>query len=243
MTNDFGPIAQGSTSPDVTFVFTNTGMTTTSPLMVALSGTGKDQFGFGTDTCTNTQLKGAATCSVAVHFAPNPTSYGAVQAQLLVQGNVGGTASVSLSGTAETRPVLAIGPATYSFGLQALGTPTGTVQFTVTNSGSMASGPPSVAQAGSNDFTIVSDTCVDATGAGIPVAGNSGTCIISAQFNSIDVRARIGSITVTANPEVTVTATFTGTGAAPASLRITPRPVRLHGRHGQRGARPPRPSR
>ena len=156
--NDFGPVLQTTTSPDATFTITNNGASTSSALMVSLSGTGAGQFGIGSDKCSGATLAGSATCTVTVHFSPNATSFGRVQAQLLVQGTVGGIASVGLSGTAATKASLAIGPTSHGFGTRELGTTSETITFTVTNSGTLASGPPTVTLSGSGDFVKGPDT-------------------------------------------------------------------------------------
>ena len=88
------------TSAPQAFTVRNTGTQPTGVLASALAGTDPTQFAIvtATDTCTGTALPVAGTCSISVVFAP--TTAGAKSASLTLTGTPGGTATATLSGTA-----------------------------------------------------------------------------------------------------------------------------------------------
>jgi hypothetical protein len=218
--HNFGTVQQGQTSSATTFTITNTGNVTTGVLSVSLTGTDPSEFQVGADTCDGATLAGGATCTIAVTFAPDTNASGGVRATLSIDATPGGPLPVTLTGTAATPASLSIGPGAHGFGSVAETTQTSPFTFTVSNNGTLASGSPTVSQAGPNkaDFKIVSDTCT-----GTPIPGN-GTCTVAVAFKPSTLAAESASITINASPGGSVTAKTTGTGASAASLQVTPNP-------------------
>jgi hypothetical protein len=219
-TYNFGNVTQGQTSGAETFTIKNTGNVTTGPIGVSLTGNDPGEFQLGTDTCAGATLAGGATCTVQVTFAPDINASGGVRATLSIQATPGGSLPITLKGNAQTPASLSIGPTSHGFGSVAVGTQTSPFTFTVSNNGSLSSGPPKVTPGGTNkaDFPIVADTCT-----GTPIPGN-GTCTISVAFKPSTLAAESATFTVNASPGGSVTAKVSGTGASPASLQVTPNP-------------------
>jgi hypothetical protein len=167
------------------------------------------------------QLAGNATCSVTVHFNPNQDAAGTVQARLLIAGTPGGTASITLKGTADTVASLGIDRSTASFGAQAVGVTSSPITFTVTNSGSLASGKVSVVLTGSPsaDFKIVGDNCSNNM-----IPGNNATCTVGVTVTTSTMAQETATLTISGSPGGSVTAKLTATGVPPAALSLTPNP-------------------
>jgi hypothetical protein len=219
--HNFGNVLQGATSSDETFTITNTGTAMSGALNVSIGGSNGSLFGIGNQTCAGTQLAGGASCTIAVHFAPDSSTSGDVQAPLVFSAMPGGTGTAMLTGTVATQANLAIGPGSFDFGVVAQGTQTSPTTFTVTNNGTQSSGSPTVTVGGSNpsDFVVVSDNCT-----GNPVAGNSGTCTVSVAFKPSTQAPESATITVAASPGGALTANLSGQGATQALLQVTPSP-------------------
>ena len=111
---------------------------------------------------------------------------------------------------------LFIAPAAPDFGSILQGSSGATVVFTVTNKGGAASGAIATRIQGSNEFILVSDSCLQATLA--PLA----TCSIGVQFSPISAGAKTGTLSVSANPGGALSAPLGGTGLAPGALVIAP---------------------
>jgi hypothetical protein len=96
------------------------------------------------DGCTGRSLAppDAGSCALQLRFAPSDA--GARSASLAVSASPGGTATLPLIGTGG-RSVLSVTPASFNFGtLCSPSTPTVDVPFTVTNTGNLVSGVPTV---------------------------------------------------------------------------------------------------
>jgi hypothetical protein len=219
--HDFGSILQGGTSSEATFTITNTGSAKSGALTVSIGGTDRTQFAITSQTCAGSQLAGGATCTIAVHFSPDSSTSGPVQARLVFSATPGGTNTATLTGIVATQASLAIGPTAYGYGIVAQGVQTNATTFTVTNSGTQSSGSPTVTKGGANpdDFVVVADNCT-----GNPVPGSSGTCTVQVAFKPSTQAAESATITVAASPGGAVTANLTGTGATQALIQLTPSP-------------------
>ncbi len=115
---------------------------------------------------------------------------------------------------APAAPAMTLTPATLSFAAQAVGTASGAITVTVTNSGSAALTVSLVVASG--DFSE-SDTCR----AG-PIAVG-GTCSVQVVFAPVATGARAGVLTVYGNVAGgQATASLMGSGTAPATIVLTP---------------------
>ena len=213
--HDFGSAVVGAVGTDVPFTVTNTGGGSTGVPSVTLTGADASQF-VATSGCT-AALVGGATCTINVHFAP--TTPGAKVGALSVSAAPGGTAVAQLSGTALADALLAVAPAPFGFGGEVVATSTSDVTFTVSNSGGVASGAPTVAIIGPNaaDFVLTTNGCTSAIAPGT-------SCLLAIHFTPATTGARSATLSVTASPGGTATSALSGTGLAPASLTIAPSP-------------------
>ena len=209
----YGSLAVGTSSASQSFAVTNTGQSASGPLSVLVTGANISDFVVDANTCT-TALPAGGACSVSVHFAPTAT--GTRSVTLSVSGTPGGSVTSSLKGTGATA-VLAMSPASHSYGSVTIGASSVSQTYTVTNKGLGASGPVSVAITGANagDFTENSTTC------GGPVAAGS-SCTVTVTFKPSATGTRTATLTATASPGGSVTAALSGAGAAKALLAISP---------------------
>ncbi|HZM28103.1 MAG TPA: choice-of-anchor D domain-containing protein, partial [Gemmatimonadales bacterium] len=211
---DYGPVPQGGMSAPFAFTVTNTGGATTGSLSSALTGTGSDQFSITTNGCAGMTLASQATCMIAVRF--DPTSAGSKNASLTVSGNPGGNAATALTGMGLSPATLSVMPAAQNYGDVAVGN-NSTATITVSNSGGVASGTPSVAITGADMalFTIASNTCVGA----LPPAGS---CTASVRFAPTSAGNKAAMLTASATPGGMAVASLNGNGLAPGNLAIAP---------------------
>ncbi len=212
-TQDFGSVVMGAQSSEVRFDVSNAGGMAAGSLTVALAGTDAAHFTISSDTCAGIPLGGAATCAVTLRFIP--TTAGAKTATLTVNGTPGGSVSATLSGTGLMPGALQIAPASHDFGNVVSGGQSAEQTFTVTNTGSTATGVPSAALSDSANFSITMNNCSAALAA-------SATCTIKARFNPASTGSKLSSLTVMASPGGAAPASLNGTGISPAALTLTP---------------------
>jgi hypothetical protein len=217
-TDDYGPLAVGSTSAPFTFTVTNKGNAPTGAVTIALTGSDAEQFAAGPDLCTGKSLAPLASCTVAV--SASPTTPGSKAATLTAQAaGENGTATASVTMNALAGPTFVINPPSYGFGPVVVGTPPGTGKtFTVENvSGVDAGVLPALALSGPNaqDFAIATNMCTT------PL-GPMGTCSFSLTFSPTTGMAESATLTASATGATSGQASVSGTGLAPAALTITP---------------------
>ena len=115
------------------------------------------QFVKGTDTCSSAALAPAASCSVAVSFAP--TSPGPKTGMLAIASF--GPAPVAISGAA-LQGATSLSPSTRRFADAAIGVASAPQEFTLTNTGAGPLSVGSVSLGGdASSFSIVRDDCSD----------------------------------------------------------------------------------
>jgi hypothetical protein len=214
-TSDFAQVALTTVSAPVTFTVTNTGTAPSGALAASFTGTNAADF-VATGSCLGSPLAAAATCAVAVTFAPG--AIGSRLASLSVAGAPGGTVAAALTGTGITPPLLTLTPTSTNFGLANVSTTSAPVTFTVTNTGTAATGNLSATLSGVNasNFTT-SAACL-----GSPLAPGA-TCAVGVTFTPNASGARLASLAFSATPGgTTVSASLTGTGVTPPTLTLTP---------------------
>jgi hypothetical protein len=210
---DFGTSGVGQPTVATTFTVSNAGAHTTAPLAVALGGANPGSFTIASDGCIGQPIAAGSSCSIAVVFRPLVT--GSVSASLAVTGpNV---VSAAMSGTGVVGPDLAINPSILDFGAVPVVLHSAPTDFTVTNSGSIATGTPSVALGGVNpsSFEIVASTCAAAIAPG-------ATCTVTVRFWASLIGNRAATLAVTATPGGTATASLLGQGISNAALQASP---------------------
>ena len=127
---DFGSQQLGSATPNVSFTVTNAG-STDAYFSSNISVTGSPEFVLSQNGCSN-PIQAGTSCSVSINF--NPVVNGTATGELLLPF-VGLTDPlvVGLNGTGGPPAKLAITPASFSFGVQSIGSASAAQSFTLTN--------------------------------------------------------------------------------------------------------------
>jgi hypothetical protein len=131
----------------------------TGPIAPKLAGD-TSSFTITTTTCT-TPLAPGANCRISVAF--QPTTIGAKSATLMVSAQPGGTASATLSGLAVTGKEITISPQG-SLEVTVVGKTSPAVNYSISNTGGIPTGPLKVSLEGSaaSSYVITSNSCMDA---------------------------------------------------------------------------------
>jgi len=211
---DFGMVLQATPSAPIDFTVTNTGGSTTGTLTTAVSGAHAGDFMISANTCMNSTLPAAGTCTISVRF--QPTTSGSRSASLTISGNPGGSAASQLTGVGLGPANLVAAPLTHDFGAVTTGS-SGTQSITITNTGGVASGVAATSLGGTDagQFSIASDTCGTALNPG-------GTCAVTVRFSPTTTGAKVARLSVTASPGGTAMTDLTGSGLAPGALSVSP---------------------
>jgi hypothetical protein len=137
----FGPLLQGAKSAAVTLTLKNSGGVASGNVKLTPGGTNPGQFATANDKCTGAKLAaGGGTCTVDVMFAPSAGTRGGQTATLTASANPGGSAPVTLTGTAQAPAQLSLSqPTLPEWSKVPVGTTSGPVSFTITNLGDVAS--------------------------------------------------------------------------------------------------------
>lgn len=211
----FGTVGTGAMSAPTTFTLSNGGAGATGAIAVTIGGADAAQFAKSNDGCSGKPLAPSAKCTVDVRFAPTKT--GAIAATLTASDPAGDMAHAALSGTGASPAAFSVAPASHDFGSLTVGTTSSAQSFTVTNTGGLASGVPSVAVAGTNaaDFSVTNG-CTAAVAPG-------KTCTFTATFKpSLAMAEGPATATVSASGTTSGSTSLTGTGLAPAAISISP---------------------
>jgi hypothetical protein len=203
----------GTQSAAVTFGVANSGGLPTGQIAATLTGTNVDQFVITAPGCL-APLAGAGGCSLQV--ACNPTSVGTKSANLMIADSSGAAASVT-----STLTCVSVGPTTISVtGTANLGSVVvgsmGTPQaFTVTNTGTTASGTLTITVSDA-EFVMSGDTC---TGTSL-AAGK--TCTVNVALKPA-AAGSLGAILNVANAGGTPgSIQLSGIGLTAGALTVTP---------------------
>ena len=200
----FEDIVVGETSPPHTFTLTNASDEASGTLAVSLGGPDRSDFAVTRDGCSGLSIAPGGTCTMDVVFAP--THSGALMGLLQVQESTGASVYAALSGTALSRVAdVAISPMSQDFGTVLVGCPGVSQVFTVTSTGSTATGPLVVALSGTDapSFELVRDDCA----AGLAVGAS---CEVEVRFSPTVAGSRVASLDVHVAGR-TVAAMLTGT--------------------------------
>jgi hypothetical protein len=194
---DFGSVAVTQSSPDATFVVTNTGGVASGPVTVTSLGA---TFLVSSSNCA-AALAPAATCSVTVRFVP--AAQGAVTASLTATATPGGSVVAALSATGVAAPFIQVVPGTLSFAPTIVG---GSSQapLMIVNSGGVPVGPFTVQLGGANpgDFGVVGNGC------NVVLAPNTN-CIIQMITTPTTGGQRTATVLIAGPPGLTSMATLT----------------------------------
>jgi hypothetical protein len=204
----FGGQTLGTTSAVKTVTLTNTGGTALNITSISLTGTNPGDFG-QTNNC-GTSVAAGANCTISVTFTPSAT--GARSASVSIADEAVGspqTAGLTGTGTTSGPPVAALAPASLTFATQVVGTKSGALPVTLTNTGGTTLSITAINLAGTNpgDFGQT-NTC----GTNV-ISGAS--CTISVTFTPAASGTRTALLSITDNAAGSPqTVPLTGTGGA-----------------------------
>ena len=202
----FGSAVIG-TSVMRTFTVTNNGGTATPVPTVTLTS---PDFSLN-NGCTAAIAPNGGTCTIVVTFTPTAPA-GTKNATLVVMA--GTTVNHALTGDAITNAQIVTNPGSLTFDPTLLGDSSNTQTFTLTNNGSVTSGPITIVRTGNADFTQTNNCTTLAQGA---------SCTVTVTFSPTATGARQATFTVNtgAGPGGGATTVVNGTGEARLQI-LTP---------------------
>jgi hypothetical protein len=206
---DFGTVTTGATSGPVSFVVTNSGTDPTGAVSASVVG---DAAAFDVSGCNGPALPPNASCTLSVTF--KPSAAGSFHITVSVGANPGGGVSADITGMAVAPSPLIIAPSPKDYGPQLDGVSVSQT-FTVTNSGTAATGALAAATSGTDaaQFVVGADNCTGQTLAA------QATCTLQVTFTpSGPTGNRAASLTVSGMPGGTAATALAGRALTPASI-------------------------
>ena len=205
-----GDASVGSTSAPRVVTVTNRGHANTGTLSAQVVG--NSDFSVKSSTC-RASLTPGKSCKVSVVFSPEAP--GTVIGTLAVSGKFAKPISVALTGNG-TGAALTISATAYDFDDTVVGSASAPTEFTVTNTGNVATGALDASLSPeTDDFTITASSCAQALA---PAA----TCTVAVAFTPTAAGEQTATLSASGTPGGSVSTAFTGTGLAPASLSVDP---------------------
>ena len=183
-----------------TFYLKGSNLTSSSPVTLAVSGTG-----FSIDKTNVT--KTAVTNGVTVTVTYNPTASGNHTGTVTISHSGAENAVVNLNGTATATPTLTVDPTSLSFSTT-LGVPV-TKTFTVAGT----------------DLTNNIALAVSGTGFSIDktsIDKNAGTTTVTVTYNPTAAGSHTGTVTVTSNGAESKTVSLTGSASTVPTITVNP---------------------
>lgn len=205
-TVNFGSVAVGTKSAAMTSTLTNSGEVNLIISKIALSGTDPSEY-TETNNCVGT-IDPGATCTITANFTPSTS--GTQSASVTITDNTStGSTTLNLTGSGALAKVT-LNPTTVAFGSVGIGSSSGKMTSTLTNSGKVTLTITKLALGGAHPSEYSeTNNCV---GSFAPNA----TCTITATFSPTSSGAQNASVTVTDNTSSgTSTLNLTGTGGYP----------------------------
>jgi FtsP/CotA-like multicopper oxidase with cupredoxin domain len=194
-----------TSSPAMTATLSNTGTAPLTVTSIAASGGNSGDFAVSSNCGGSVAIGGS--CTISVTFTPAATGARASAVVITSNDPVNPTLSVSLTGTG-TAPIAGVAPTTLAFGNQVVGTTSGAMTTTLSNTGTAPLTVNSILATGTNagDF-VVTNNCGGSVAIG-------GSCTISVKFAPTATGARSASISISSNDSLhsPLTVSLTGTG-------------------------------
>ena len=213
---DFGRVP-AETPVQQTLTLRNAGDRPIAGVRASVEGTsGGPAPGFSLQSPCAGPLQPGASCDLGVQFLPDAArSYAAL---LRVSTDAGSATSALLSGSAFPRGSLAIASVggASDFGDVALGSPS-TLQFTLSNTGTIASGRITITSS-SNLFAVDVGDCNPEGGAGLP---GGGSCTFSVAFNPSTSELISANLSVQSPGAGETALPLSGRGRTPPNLTAT----------------------
>jgi len=212
---DFGSATTGAPAAPGTVTLTNSGTAPLGALTAELTGAGASAFTLP-DLSSCAGLAPGSACLAQIGFAP--ASARTWSATLTITANPGGSAVLLLSGTGVVPGILSITPALVDYGSVVQGGRSAGASFTISSTGTNATGALSVELTGVDalQFDLSTDGCTGQT------LAPGATCQVFAGFAPGLAGPRRATLTVTGAPGGTAVAALTGTGVSGGFLAISP---------------------
>ena len=176
--DDFGPVAVGATSTLHQLTLTNSGPSSTDPLLVELTGGAASDFAPTEDACSGQSLPAGGSCHVRLTFTPGAN--GLRQAELAVRSGESAAATAALRGTGVDPATLRLTPSAnpHNYGPVLAGGSGQTTIFSVINDGGVPGAALSVSISGTDAsmFTLGNDRCTGQT------VGPAASCTFAVTF-------------------------------------------------------------
>jgi hypothetical protein len=217
--SNFDDTLPNAMSPPKDFEIQNLGLLPTGTLSIDLQAT-PDATAFKVlDTNCSKPLQYEEKCQVRVQFLPKAA--GDFMGRLAVASPAGGVVTATLTGSSRftNNSALSLSPGFADFA--STSTSPGAMLpapqvFTVTNTGTLRTGPLTVAVTGDADFAKAEDSCVAPLEPGV-------ACSVSVRFKPTKSGARSGMLEVTdTGGNIKQTASLSGTGIKGAQLTLNP---------------------
>ncbi|MCC6997681.1 MAG: choice-of-anchor D domain-containing protein [Deltaproteobacteria bacterium] len=212
--SDFGSSLIGATNQTRMFTLTNNGGAPTTAIGLSITPAGQFSIVSGMDTCSGAVLAASGTCTVTLRFSP--TSAGAKTATFTATASTGGTDSSNLTGLGQNPAQLAVNPLSFGYGNVTVNT-TATQTFTVSNTGDVPTGAPSVSVTGTG-FTLMTNNCT------LAIPASPGSCTVVVAFTPTVAMAYSGNLNLSATPGggALPAVALSGTGLTAGALSINP---------------------
>lgn len=185
-TTVFGDVTVGAHMEE-TFVVSNTGAQTSSPLQIHLTDPSFSLVApSGPGSCVpgTTALKGGATCKFTVSFAP--TGHGPVTSSLTVSASTGGSPTpLTLTGNGVVPATLTVDVPTKNFGSLEVGVSSAPLTLTFTNTGDVATG--AITATASSELVV---------GAGCASLAPLASCMVQVSFKPANIGPRTAMLTL-----------------------------------------------
>jgi hypothetical protein len=188
--HNFGSVLVGGTSAPRTFTVTNIGGAPSAAIGTALTGTDAGRFSLSANGCAGTLLAAGATCTVDVTVTPSDTR--ALTASLTISASGVTPVSAALSG-AGVFSSFTLSPTSTSFPVTAPGSTSAATVFTLTNTGTLATGVLGTQFVGTNagDFTFTSNGC-----SGVSLAVGA-SCTVEVAFAPTSLGGKSATLFIT----------------------------------------------
>jgi sugar lactone lactonase YvrE len=202
----------GTTSGPQSVTLTNNGALYTASIGSIISPSG---YNVSAGTCTSAIAPAGGTCQLSVTFAPTLAQAYNGTVSLTATSSGGGptqnvTFAVNGTGTSAAAPVAALAPSPVAFTNQTVGTTSGTLAVTLSNTGSAALNISGISIAGANPTDFAIGTGTNACDA-VVAAGSS--CFIYVTFTPASATSFSATLSVADNASGSPqTAALTGTG-------------------------------
>lgn len=204
---DFGTAGVGTTSSYASFTVKNVGTVATGALALVFDTGATGDYVLANNLCAGAMVAPQATCSFSLGF--RPTAVGTRTATLKATDPVSSAqVGIAVTGIGAIVSGIVFTPSTYDFGTVTVGDSAFAHQFTLTNTGGVATGAIATGTSGTNvgDFLKMADNCNGQT------LGPGAACTLFIAFEPGAAGARSAHVTAVASPGGSASSDLSGAG-------------------------------